>query len=116
MTRISTAVKGNRFTIRAVGHATGSVEVCAGVSAILYALAGYLINAPVKVHALRLESGEALLDFEGGGEAFQMAVIGLAQMGERFPGYLQVGLPHSDFPVGGENLPPICYHEQGGIS
>ncbi len=83
---------GFRCAIRASGHATGSEKACAAVSAILYALAGYLKNAEadrrLPVVEIRLESGDAVLDFWADEEAkgaFEMAVIGLAQVAKAEP-------------------------------
>ena len=102
MTQVLARREGNRCYLSATGHATGSVEVCAGVSAILYSLAGYLENAAMarelEISVLRLESGDAVIEFEADGqarEAYEMAVIGLIQMAQMYPQYLVV----SDFRV-----------------
>lgn len=78
--------------ISAKGHASGSPEACAAVSALLYALAGYLTNAEQDGKAqnvfTRLESGDAELRFCGGEAAqaaFRMAVIGLLQLAQAQP-------------------------------
>ena len=79
---------GFRCAIRASGHATGSEKACAAVSAILYALAGYLKNAEADRRLPVLESGDAVLDFWADEEAkgaFEMAVIGLAQVAKAEP-------------------------------
>ena len=88
---------GFRCTIRASGHATGSEKACAAVSAILYALAGYLKNVgdgrSVPVVEIRLESGDAVIDFWADEEAkgaFEMAVIGLAQVAKAEPERVRV--------------------------
>lgn len=92
MTRIYAEQDGQRCTISARGHATGSVEACAAISGILYALAGYVTNAqqerPIEVYTWIMESGKVLLDFNGDGEtaaAFEMAVIGLLQIAQAHP-------------------------------
>lgn len=92
MTRIYAEMDGPRCTISAQGHATGSVEACAAISGILYALAGYVTNAklerPVEVYTWTMESGKVLLDFNGDAgttAAFEMAVIGLLQIAEAHP-------------------------------
>lgn len=74
---------GDLFTLAVRGHATGSEEVCAGVSAIVYALAGWAENYAEADVRTELESGDALVTFRGGSEAeaaFDMAVIGLQQI------------------------------------
>ena len=45
MTQVYAERDGQRCILSAQGHATGSVEACAAVSGILYALAGYVTNA-----------------------------------------------------------------------
>ena len=97
MTRVYAERDGNRYSIFANGHATGSPEVCAAVSGILYALAGYVTNAMreryVEVYTWRMESGEVQLDFngdDGTAAAFEMAVIGLAQVAQAHPEQVQV--------------------------
>ena len=74
------------------GHATGSVEVCAAISGIVYALAGYLKNAArkrcVQIDEMALHSGEVSIRFTGGqaeNGAFEMAVIGLLQLEKQYP-------------------------------
>lgn len=97
MTQVYAERRGNRCILSAQGHATGSVEVCAAVSGILYALAGYLTNAVreryIEFYENRMEDADVLLDFNGDdctAAAFEMAVIGLAQVGQQYPEFLQV--------------------------
>ncbi len=92
MTRIYAGQQGKRCILTARGHATGSVAVCAAISGIVYALAGYLVNAQaekrVEILTQRLESGDAALEFladAGAAEAFSMAVIGLLQIQKAHP-------------------------------
>lgn len=87
-----------RYLVQAKGHATGSTEVCAAVSAILYELAGFLANAQgdmeqVKIYGWKLEDGHVILDFEGGdciGTAWVMTVIGLRQIEKQYPKFISV--------------------------
>lgn len=97
MTQVYADRSGNRCILSAQGHATGSVEVCAAVSGVLYALAGYLTNAVreryIEFYENRMETADVLLDFNGDNcttAAFEMAVIGLAQIGQQHPEFLQV--------------------------
>ncbi len=85
------------YLVMVTGHAAGSPEACAGVSAIVYALAGYLENARrgglVKVKEMRLDSGDARLEWLGQPKtraAFDMAVVGLAQIAEKYPEVVRV--------------------------
>lgn len=96
MTRVYAERDGNRYTIYANGHATGSPEVCAAISGLLYALAGYVRNASdgsTLAYDERLESGNVQLHFRGGegaGGAFDMAVIGLKQIEAKYPELVSV--------------------------
>lgn len=96
MTSVYAERDGNRYTIAAQGHATGSPEVCAAISGILYALAGYVRNADdgsTLAYYERLESGIVDLSFRGGPGAegaFDMAVIGLKQIEAQYPDFLRV--------------------------
>ena len=113
---------GGRYVLSARGHATpegrggtadrGDPDACCGrardvelvstkgcayLSGILYSLAGYLINAAeegfVRVEELRLESGDALVRFQGdsrGQAVFDMAVIGLKQLEKSCPEQVKV--------------------------
>lgn len=96
MTRVYAERDGNRYTIYANGHATGSPEVCAAISGLLYALAGYVRNASdgsTLAYDERLESGNVHLHFRGGegaGGAFDMAVIGLKQIEAKYPELVSV--------------------------
>ena len=97
MTKVCFKRDGNRYEVRATGHATGSDAVCAAVSAIMYALAGWLINADDGGKAydvlIDMSSGRAMLGWRGGAEAdavYNMVVIGLAQIAQSYPDYIQI--------------------------
>jgi uncharacterized protein YsxB (DUF464 family) len=79
------------YIIQASRHATGSSSVCAAISGILYALAGYLRNSTdTDVKCLELKKGEAKIIFTGNENAYavyQMAAIGLAQIAASYPEY-----------------------------
>lgn len=96
MTEVYAERDGNRFLISANGHATGSPEVCAAVSGLIYALAGYVRNASdnsTLSYDERLASGNVCIRFRGGEGAvgaFEMAVIGLKQIEAKYPEFLRV--------------------------
>ena len=95
MTEIYAEKAGDLYTISAKGHAAGSSEVCAAVSAILYALAGYMENAGESIDSIltSMDSGCAVISFRGGQAAeavFDMAVIGLMQIEAACPKYIRV--------------------------
>lgn len=81
-------------TVNCAGHATGNAAVCAGVSAIMYGLSGWLINNPaVKVHEEKLEDGFALIRFGRTKESevvFDFVVIALMQIAESYPMFCTV--------------------------
>ena len=95
MTTVTYGCTGNRYKVKCSGHTTGSEKACAGVSAIVYALAGYLLNTKdvITTEKSSLASGEAEIVFVGGTEAqtaYEMAVIGLMQLAQTFPEFVIV--------------------------
>ena len=87
-------------SILVAGHAGYSSEgndiVCAGVSAVVYALLGFLHNVPDRKERLTasIDSGETMIFWRGVSEditaAFHMAVIGLAQIARKYPDFVSV--------------------------
>ena len=97
MTNFTAQEERGRYEITAKGHATGEdPAVCAGISAILYSLAGLLDNMPeIKSECIFLDEGDAHFIFSGGAEArtaYDMTVIGIAQIAESYPGYILANL------------------------
>lgn len=103
MTNITMQGDGGRYRLAAVGHAAGRPEVCAAVSAIVYALGGYLKNLEqaraVTLGTFLLESGAAELEvvgplpadgWAGVQAAFGMAAVGLLQIAAKYPEQVQV--------------------------
>lgn len=96
MTKVTLQHSGGTYRLTAVGHATGSREVCAAVSGIVYALGGYLKNleqkGEVKLGTFLLESGAA--EMEAIGDAvrhpFGVAVVGLMQVAAAYPKQVRV--------------------------
>lgn len=102
--RIDIPGRGNVWTLRASGHATGSDAACTAVSAMLYSLAGYLVNAKEHGRAECLHhemgGGEALLSYAGDdrmSEVFRAITIGLLQISQAMPDYVQVQAPKDLF-------------------
>ena len=102
MTRVMVELQDRFWSISAAGHATGSEEVCAAISGLIYALAGYLENAVQDGVArwtdCRLEPGEAILSVsaeemeESITAVFHMAAIGLLQIEKAHPKYIHVAV------------------------
>ena len=94
MTRVLAGAAGDRFFLQVCGHATGSVQVCAAVSGLVYALAGYVQNdACVKDNICDIMGADARLSFSGGEQAagaFWCVVIGLEQIAKANPTFLEV--------------------------
>ncbi len=99
MTRIFAESGNGRYRIRAEGHATGSGTVCAAVSGLIYALAGYLQNScGIRTECERLTDGEAELIFFGGDDAeavYSLCLIGLLQIEENYPEYIEIECPEN---------------------
>ena len=73
------------------GHATGSEKVCAAISALMYALVGYLVNRDnAVIHDKILDSGYNRVVFEGFDDAFEVVRIGLLQVAHTYPEYLKI--------------------------
>jgi len=94
MIKVQAGGDGDRRTLHMSGHAeyaTGNDIVCAGCSAIAYALIGWIANSPEHmrdVDEMYEALGHVLISAQGD-ECFQavfdMAVIGLAQIGRKYP-------------------------------
>lgn len=102
MTTVWAAVPQKRErAIVVTGHATGSEKVCAAVSGILYALAGYLSNAKgVDIQTMRMEDAHVCLRWTGGKKdlaALQMACIGLMQVEKAHPEYIKTEISEKIF-------------------
>lgn len=97
MTEVWYYQKGDRFRIRFEGHATGSDEVCAAVSSLVYAMAGYLENQAGRnttVQRMELAEGQAEILFTTRDKqvkgAWEMMVFGLRQLAHNFRDYIRV--------------------------
>lgn len=82
MTRVLITKNGMHYRLHAVDHA-GDKLVCAGISAVTYALAGALANV-AEPDELRLEDGEVIIDCISNDnrvhDYYVMASIGLRQI------------------------------------
>lgn len=79
------------------GHAaynTGNDIVCAGVSAITYTLAGWLMNCDRKLRPFfNMDSGESMMSCRRADKsdtAFEMAMIGYAQIANEYPNNVKI--------------------------
>lgn len=101
MTKITITMAEPRFSILFDGHATGSAEVCAGISALMFALEGYLRNHEDElfIHSAKLdEPGFGYISFELEDPAknitgaFELTAIGLLQIADSYPEFCEVDL------------------------
>lgn len=96
MIKGSMTAKGGEYRLQLLGHATGSPQVCAAVSGIVYALAGWLNNDSVhqtRPPGITLESGLSEITAYGDSyveTAFELAEVGLLQIAKQYPEYLCV--------------------------
>lgn len=96
MTTVTIRRAPGRCRLTAAGHATGNPAVCAAVSGLVYALAGYLKNleraGAVTLGELRLEPGDAVVEASGdtAGHPFGMAAVGLMQIAAEYPRQVKI--------------------------
>ncbi len=89
--RFSSVADGLQLAMR--DHATGSPMVCAGASAIVWALAGWLHNHGPEGTVINLRAGDAFVQCGRSPEtetAFELALIGLRQMEKKYGEYIKV--------------------------
>ena len=95
MIKVSFSRSADGFSFDAFGHAgysdSGDDIICAAVSGIVYALAGYLINECNGAVVKALRPGAASFRCGGDGEAaMRMAYIGLLQLALTYPDFVSV--------------------------
>lgn len=80
------------YELTAKGHATGSTEVCAAISCLLYSAAGWLRNHG-EADVVELESGDVTLRWHGGERAaalYELLEIGFLQLELSAKEYIKV--------------------------
>ena len=101
MIQIKIGFGGGKFMLEALGHAGYAEEndiVCAGVSAISYALYGFLLNSKEHVekwYDVEDQVGKMRLLVKGDAyliPAFHMAAIGFLQIEKEYPENVKVDL------------------------
>lgn len=100
MTRAEITLAEPRYSVVLDGHATGSPEVCAGISALVYSLEGFLREHEENLflHSAKLDQeGWAYIMFELEDHpsnrikgAFELFTIGLLQIQETYPEFCEV--------------------------
>ena len=100
MTNAYAEFEGGRCLLNVEGHATGNPEVCAAVSSLVYALAGYITNASkdgnAEIYTMQLDSGNAVIHFHGDDmvcAAFELVIVGLMQLAKQHPEQVKMTFP-----------------------
>ncbi len=93
--------EGNTHTLTVLGHANfgeyGKDIVCAGVSALVQALIGWIENNPYDVDCVSIDNinGEVIVACEGNEEVaavFYMTAIGMEQIAEAYPNHVDIDI------------------------
>lgn len=96
MIKATYTADGNKHTLQICGHANyaehGKDIVCAGVSAIIQALMGWIDNNPHYADCVTVDdrTGGIIIACEGGDDVsavFQMTTIGLEQISRAYPNH-----------------------------
>ena len=92
MKRASPAVFGGARDVQSAG-----TQVCAAISALAYAMAGYLTNAELEgraeVYTMKMEGGSVVIHASGDERcvgACEAVLLGLRQIAEQYPDYLSM--------------------------
>ncbi|MBQ7975959.1 MAG: ribosomal-processing cysteine protease Prp [Clostridia bacterium] len=101
MIRAKYTVDENTHTLSVLGHANyaeyGKDIVCAGVSALVQALIGWIEENHYKADCISIDTknGEVIISCEGGEDiaaVFNMASIGLLQIADSYPDHVQIDI------------------------
>ena len=101
MVRATYTVNENTHTLTVIGHANyaeyGKDIVCAGVSSLVQALIGWIEENSWKAESVSVDpkEGEVIISCEGGEDVaavFYMASIGLEQIADCYPDYVQIDI------------------------
>lgn len=99
MIRARYYVENGSHTLTVLGHAGydeyGKDIVCAGVSAIVQALMGWVENNPYCAECISTDetSGEIIISCNGGEDVeavFNLTIIGLEQIAEAYPDHMNI--------------------------
>lgn len=101
MVRAKYTVDDNTHTLVVLGHANydeyGRDIVCAGVSALVQALIGWIEENHYKAECISIDPkiGEVIISCEGGEDIaaiFYMTSIGLMQIADSYPDHVQIDI------------------------
>lgn len=92
---------GDSYSVRCRGHATGSPELCAAISCLMFTAAGWLHNTQdAELVYEKLDSGDAYLRWHGGKGLYDLLKIGFLQLQKTEPE--KISVKFSGFPLKGE--------------
>lgn len=92
---------GDSYSVRCRGHATGSPELCAAISCLMFTAAGWLHNTQdAELIYEKLDSGDAYLRWHGGKWLYDLLKIGFLQLQKTDPE--KISVKFSKFPLKGE--------------
>ena len=94
---VTLTVEDDTFLVQTEGHAK-TAEVCAGASAIMQTLEGWLINSEAVILKKRIKPGDCEIAFSGRSQreiekcqtAFEFACVGFLRLQETAPDEVQV--------------------------
>lgn len=99
MVKAKYTVEGNIHTLTVIGHANyseyGKDIVCAGVSALVQALVGWIEENSWKVECISVDLKEGIISCEGGEDiaaVFNMTTLGLGKIANSYPDYVQIDI------------------------
>lgn len=101
MVKARYTVEDNTHTLTVTGHANyaeyGKDIVCAGVSALVQALIGWIEENYDKANCISVDAknGEVIISCEGNDElsaVFNMTTIGLEQLSYSYPDHVQIDI------------------------
>lgn len=101
MVRAKYTVNENTHTLVLLGHAGfaeyGKDIVCAGISALVQALIGWIEESYYKAKCISIDpkDGEVIICCDGGEDlaaVFHMASIGLEQIADSYPDHVQIDI------------------------
>lgn len=93
MTKVYLEQDGDRYLVSCLGHATGSVEMCAAISCLMGTLEGWLDGHGAEVTERCMEPGRAVLRFTGGDDcktAFEVLCAGFFRLAATDDTHIQV--------------------------
>lgn len=101
MVRATYTVEDNTHTLTVIGHANyaeyGKDIVCAGVSALVQALIGWIEENYYKANCISVDpkEGEVIISCEGGEDlsaVFNVIAVGLEQIAYIYPDHVQIDI------------------------